>query len=179
MKQPLFITGNTNKAAYLTRYLGVALEHQKLDLEEIQSLDLAEVVTHKAKQAYDMVKKPVLVEDVSLEFHALGRLPGTFIKFFVDEVPFESICKMLDGLDRAACARCTFAYYDGKEMTLFESSLDGTISDVPRGNNGYGWDKIFVPEGYSLTRAELSEEDDQKTYELIKPLRQVRDFLQA
>ncbi len=157
----------------------MALEHQKIDLDEIQSLDLNEVVSHKAKQAYEMIKKPVLVEDVSLEFRALGRLPGTFIKFFIEEVPFETICRMLDGLDRSAYAACVFAYYDGKNMKLFESGLDGEIAENPRGDSGYGWDKIFIPGGYSKTRAELSEQDNQKTYMQIKPLQKIKEFLQA
>ena len=76
-----FITGNQNKADYFSKYLGFPVNHHKVDLDEIQSLDLREVVKHKLLQAYDEIKSPVIVEDVSLEFEALGRLPGTFIKF--------------------------------------------------------------------------------------------------
>ena len=81
-----FITGNQNKAAYFSKYLGFPVNHHKFDLDEIQSLDLREVVKHKLLQAYDEIKSPVIVEDVSLEFEALGRLTGTFIKFYVEEV---------------------------------------------------------------------------------------------
>lgn len=70
-----FITGNAKKAEYLEKYLGFPVAHEKLDLDEIQSLDLREIVEHKAKQAYEKIGSPVLVEDVSLEFTALGRLP--------------------------------------------------------------------------------------------------------
>ena len=84
-----FITGNQDKADYLAKYLGHPVDHLKLDLDEIQSLELKEIVEHKVRQAYEKVKKPVIVEDVSLEFEALGGLPGPFIKFFVEKVPFE------------------------------------------------------------------------------------------
>lgn len=85
--QPItFITGNQKKADYLAKYLGFPVEHKKIDLDEIQSLDLAEIIEHKVKQAYEIVKTPVIVEDVSLEFSALGRLPGPFIKFFEREI---------------------------------------------------------------------------------------------
>src|SRR5664279_5341154 len=103
-----FITGNQSKADYLAKYLGHPVKHLKIDLDEIQSLDLHKVVEHKVLQAYEKVKGPVLVEDVSLEFAAWGRLPGTFIKFFVDEVPFETICAMLNGKDRSAVGKCVF-----------------------------------------------------------------------
>lgn len=178
MKNITFITGNQNKADYLAKYLGFPVKHLKLDLEELQSLDLKEIVEHKVKQAYQIVKEPVIVEDVSLEFSALGRLPGTFIKFFVDEVPFETICSMLNDKTREATARCVFGYYDGNDLQLFESSLDGEIAESPSGENGYGWDKIFIPQGYTQTRASLNEEDDRKTYLKIKPFAQLKSFLE-
>lgn len=174
-----FITGNQNKADYLAKYLGVPVKHQKVNLDELQSLDLCEIVEHKVKQAYDAVGSPVLVEDVALEFSALGRFPGTFIKFLVDEVPFETICRMLDGLDRTAVARCVFGYYDGAEVKLFEGSLKGAIATQPAGENGFGWDKIFIPEGYTVTRAELGEDDDQKTYTTIKPFAELKEYLES
>lgn len=178
MRHVTFITGNQKKADYLARFLGFPTEHQKLDLDEIQSLNLKQIVEHKVKQAFEQIKKPVIVEDVSLEFSALGRLPGPFIRFFVDEIPFETICSLLDGKDRSAIARTVFGYYDGETLELFESSLAGKIAETPAGENGFGWDKIFIPEGYSVTRASLSKEDDQKTYMQIKPFEQLKKFLE-
>lgn len=178
MKKLTFITGNQNKADYLSKYLGFPVEHIKIDLDEIQSLDLSEIVEHKVKQAYEKVGGPVIVEDVSLEFGALGKLPGPFIRFFVDEVPFENICSMLDGKTRKATARCVFGYYDGQVLKLFEGKLGGEIANTPAGENGYGWDKIFIPDGYTVTRAELSEEDDRKTYLQIKPFAELKLFLE-
>lgn len=120
MQSVTFITGNQKKADYLAKYLGFPVEHRKIDLDELQSLDLYEIVEHKVKQAYEIVKSPVLVEDVSLEFSALGRLPGTFIKFFLLEMPYEKVCELLDGKDRSAVARCVYAYYDGTQLQYFE-----------------------------------------------------------
>lgn len=173
-----FITSNQKKADYLAKYIGFPIEHIKLDLDEIQSLDLKEIVEHKVRQAYEMIKHPVIVEDVSLEFEALHGLPGPFIRFFVDNVPFETICGMISGKTRRATAKCVFGYYDGEHLELFEGSLGGDIAKTPAGKNGHGWDSIFIPDGYSVTRAQLNEADDQKTYLLIKPLQKVREFLQ-
>jgi non-canonical purine NTP pyrophosphatase (RdgB/HAM1 family) len=138
MSKITFITGNQSKADYLSKYLGFEVSHQKIELDEIQSLDLQEVVEHKVRQAYKIVNGPVLVEDVSLEFKALGRLPGTFIKFYVDEIPFETICRTLDGLNREATARCIFGYFDGQTLEFFEGSLVGSIAEHPEGDNGFG-----------------------------------------
>jgi inosine triphosphate pyrophosphatase len=178
--KPVFITGNQNKADYLARTLGVELQHQKVDLDEIQSTDLHEIVEHKVKQAFALIGKPVLVEDVSLRFESLNGLPGPFVKFFVDAPDgLEKMCRMLDAFeDRSARAECVFGYYDGTNLQLFESGLNGKIAKNPRGENGYGWDKIFEPEGYEgKTRAELDADGDASTYAAIKPFAALREFL--
>jgi non-canonical purine NTP pyrophosphatase (RdgB/HAM1 family) len=118
-----FITGNSKKAEYLEKLLGLKIKNQKLSLDEIQSLDVSEIVEHKVKQAYKLVGIPVLVEDVSLEFEELNGLPGPFIKFFVDNVPFERICNLIKE-NRKATARCVFGYYDGVNLKLIEGKLE-------------------------------------------------------
>lgn len=181
MKNVVFVTGSQDKADYLAKLLGISIEHQKIELDEIQSLDLHEIVEHKVKQAYAIIQKPVLVEDVSLEFKALHGLPGPFIKYFVDTAGLEATCRMLDGFsDRSAVAKCTFGYYDGNTLELFDGSLGGTIAESPRGERGYGWDKILIHEEYGeRTRAELTQEENEETYQIIKPLDQLRKFLQT
>lgn len=182
MKMPVFITGNQNKADYLAKLLGMPIDHQKIDLDEIQSKDIGEIVTHKVKQAYEIAKRPVLVEDVSLSFSALDGLPGPFIKFFVESSNgLEMMCRMLDGFsDRTARAECMYGYYDGERLELFLEGIDGVIADHPKGGGGFGWDKIFCPNGYEgKTRAELNEEDYLKLYSTIKPIGKVRRFLQS
>ena len=173
-----FITGNQSKADYMSRYLAHPVNHQKLDLYEIQSLDIQTVVKHKVTQAYNIVGSPVIVEDISLEFEALGRLPGTFIKYFVSEIPYETICRMLDSFSRKATAKCAIGYYNGTRLELFENSLKGEISPHPRGDKGFDWDKIFIPEGYEQTRAEMNEANYRKTYMLLRPVEQLKTFLE-
>lgn len=182
MKQlPVFITGNQHKADYLSRTLGIELEHHKLDLDEIQSPDPSVVVEHKVRQAYQMIQRPVLVEDTSLVFNAMYPLPGTFVKFFVEaEDGLENMCRMLDGFtDRSAYATAMYAYYDGVTLALFGGQLDGIITaGEPRGEGGYGWDKIFEPNGYGgRTRAELTQKEDLESYAKIRDLDGLRAFL--
>ena len=177
MRSITFITGNQNKADYLAKYLGFPVKHIKLDLDEIQSLDLKEIVDHKVRQAYEEVQGPVIVEDVSLEFEALNGLPGPFIRFFIEQVPFETLCSLVDGRSRKATGRCVFGYYDGHESKMFEGKLEGEIATTPAGKTGFGWDQIFIPDGYSCTRASLNEEEYQKVYLKIRPLVELKAFL--
>ncbi len=115
-----------------------------------------------------------------MSFNALGGLPGPFVRFFVDsDDGLEKMCRMLDGFDdRSAYASAFFGYYDGETVRFFGGRLDGLIVQHPRGEGGYGWDKIFEPEGYNgLTRAELSPGNDLESYNKIRDFDGLREFL--
>jgi inosine triphosphate pyrophosphatase len=175
----VFITGNQHKAEQLVKWLGMPVEHRKVDLDEIQSLELHVVVEHKARQAYDIVKKPVIVEDVAMTFTAFKWLPGPFIKWFEKGSSLETICRMLDSFDdRSAEAHTMYGLFDGQQLHVFEGVMRGTIAANPRGDGGFGFDSIFINEGQPLTRAEMGEEAYTKTSYRIEALAKLRAFLQ-
>jgi non-canonical purine NTP pyrophosphatase (RdgB/HAM1 family) len=172
-----FITGNAAKAKYAALWLGHPLEHQKLDLDEIQSLQLREVVEYKVRQAYGKVSGAVLVEDTSLEFVAMNGAPGPLIKWF-DAAGGTIICHMLDGFEtRLAVARTCYGLYDGREIHFFEGVMHGRIADSPAGQGGFGWDNIFINDGHTITRAEMDEETYKATSYRRKALDQLAAFL--
>lgn len=182
LRAPVFITGNKHKADYLSRLIEMPLQHQSISLDEIQSTNLDDIVKCKARQAYEIIKKPVLVEDVSLGFSALDGLPGPFIRFFTEPKDgLENLCRMLDSFDdRRATAACVYGYCDGDQVRLFRGQLEGSVASHPRGDNGFGWDRIFCPDGYGgKTRAELDSEADRATYLKLKPIAELRDFLSS
>lgn len=178
-RKPTFITGNQHKADYFSHQMGIDIPHQKVELEELQSIDLHEIVDHKLHQAFAVVNAPVIVEDVSLEYTALNGLPGPYIRWFADIGGPEVCCRMLDGFtDRSAEIHCTFGYFDGDEIRFFDSTMHGRISEMPAGTNGFGFDSFFIMDGYDITRAELSQDEVERTYaEDMKPFRLVREFL--
>ncbi len=177
-KQITFITGNAAKAEQLARHLDFPVTHQKLDLLEMQSLDLREVVTNKAKEAYKHVQSSVLVDDTSVVFHALGRLPGPLIKWFVYELKNQGMCKLLDGYnDRSATATVCFGLYDGKNTHVFEGKITGKIANRPRGDNGFGWDSIFIPDGYTKTRGEMDQDEQDQTSPRRQALKKLEAYL--
>lgn len=165
MEKPItFITGNPSKAEQLSKYLGFPITHNKIDLIEIQSLDLSEIIIHKAKEAYKHVNSPVIVDDVSLIVIPMGKLPGPFIKFFIKELGTEGICSLVSQFkDRSAQAEVCIGYFDGKKLEIFSGIIEGTISEFPKGKGGFGWDALFIPDGYEQTRAEMSEKDYDDT----------------
>lgn len=173
-----FITGNAAKADQLARHLNYPIAHQKLDLTEIQSLNLKEIIEHKAREAYGHIKKPVLVEDVSLIFSALGKLPGPLIKWFLTELDNTGLCKILNGYDnRSALAEVCFGLYNGKKLDIFEGQMKGRIAEHPRGEQGFGWDPIFIPEEQQKTWGEMSPEEQKETSMRRIALKKLEEFL--
>jgi non-canonical purine NTP pyrophosphatase (RdgB/HAM1 family) len=160
----LFVSGNAGKAHEFETILGVHLERLALDLPEIQALDPAEVVRHKAAAAFAAAGRPVLVEDTGLAIDALGGLPGALVRWFLQAVGPAGICAMLPlGAERGATARTAVAVADGNGVEVFVGETRGTIADAPAGEGGFGWDSIFVPGGATRTFAELAPDDKDRS----------------
>lgn len=158
-----YVTGNSKKAETLSRYLDLPVAHVKMELQEIQSMSLEESIFYKAKYAYDQLHCPVLVEDVWLQFNALGKLPGPLIKLFSQELGNCGLCYILQGFeDRSAVAQSIFGLYDGKRLEIFIGQREGIISEYPRGIPEFGWDAIFIPEDAEKTWAEMNLEEKEK-----------------
>jgi non-canonical purine NTP pyrophosphatase (RdgB/HAM1 family) len=156
-----FVTGNPNKAREVGEILNLPVEFvQVAGLFEIQSPNLDVVVRHKVQQAYKSLQSPVMVEDSGLFFHAWNGLPGALVKSFEQTVGCDGMLKMMEGFaERGATAMCYFAVYDGQNMKIARGQVKGSLSNSLRGKNGFGWDVIFIPEGYEETYGELSSKN--------------------
>jgi inosine triphosphate pyrophosphatase len=159
MKHIFLVTGNPNK---LNEWRGVlptdiTMDTLDLDLVEIQTSDPAELVEDKVKRAYEAVQKPVVVEDVSVNLHKLNGLPGPFIKFFLKAMGSDALFRLAGKEGEKATVTCSIAYYDGKDLLVVHADVNGSIV-APRGKEGFGFDVTFVPEGETLTYAEMNSE---------------------
>ncbi len=161
MRKIFFGTNNEGKLKEARAILGIAIDGTDLEIEEIQSLDPIKVASFKAKNYFLILRKPVLVDDVSLTFNALGKLPGPYIKDFLEALGHAGLLALLDNKkDRSASAQTTLAFaYGQNKVEFFTGALEGTIADKPRGDNGFGWDPIFIPNGQNKTFAEMSSEE--------------------
>lgn len=151
------VTGNENKWREAARILGRPLERVALELPEVQAATSREVALEKARAAFRALDRPLVVEDAGLELAALGGFPGPFIKYWEALGGLESICRALDGQrDRAATAVCVLAVATAHRVEVVEGRVSGSIAAAPRGQRGFGWDAIFIPEGDTRTFAEMS-----------------------
>lgn len=158
--------------------LSIPLQIASLELEEIQSLDSEKIARYKVEAAYAKLKKPVFVEDVGFFIEAWNGFPGPFAKYLHRSVGNEGILRMLQAeKNRGVIARSVIAYHDGGVIYTFAGEHKGTISDAPRGGSGWGWDPIFIPEGASLTYAEMGTEEKNKISHRAYALLQFKKFL--
>lgn len=167
------VTTSSNKLAEINQILGTNYKVSKLDLLEIQSLDLKEVIKNKAKEAYKKLKKPVLVEDISFEIESLNGLPGTFIKFFLKTLGTEKTASLVGKKKTDTKVTAAVAIYDGKKLQIFKGIVYGTLSSKDKGDFGFGFDKVFIPKGYTQTFGQMPPSLKNTISHRAKALRKV------
>ena len=160
-----FVTGNANKLRELQQLApaGLVFTAQAMELDEIQSLDLQQIVAHKLEQAYEHIQTPVIVEDVAAGLQSLNGLPGPFIKFFNQQLGGGALHQLSKMEHDRVTITCLAGYYDGAEMIFAEGTINGYIV-APRGDNGFGFDSVVVPDTSdgrpgTRTMAEMSAEE--------------------
>lgn len=173
-------TTNPHKLKEFKRLMpGYEIVGIKLDVEEVQSLDPQKVAAEKAKLAWkENGYNPILVEDSSLDIAGLNKRPGTLVSFFMNDPQMrKEIAEVwLKGKDRRVTARAILAIYDGKEAHLFEGVTKGTIAETPKGDSSFGFDDIFIPDGYTKTFGEMTSAQKDNLSHRTKA---VKEFLKA
>jgi non-canonical purine NTP pyrophosphatase (RdgB/HAM1 family) len=159
-----FISGNKNKFEQVKQILfpEIKIEQLDIDLIEIQEVDSHKVLQHKLLEAQKHHKGEFLVEDTSLYIDAMGGLPGPLIKWFLKMVGAEGLYKMTQKLGHTnAKAKAIFGYSSGEEVKFFEGEILGDISP-PGKDDGFGWNRIFIPNGQNKVLSEMTQEEKIK-----------------
>jgi XTP/dITP diphosphohydrolase len=151
----------------------VSAAQLNVDEPEETGLTFAENALLKARNTTERTGMVALADDSGMAIAALGGAPGIYSARWAGEskdfsVAFERIKKELkekniqpnDGI-RASfiCALCL--YFPGGENHIFEGRIDGTLTFPPRGDKGFGYDPVFIPEGYDITFAEMEHDKKQ------------------
>jgi XTP/dITP diphosphohydrolase len=128
-----------------------------------------------------------LADDSGLEVAALGGAPGVYSARYAGEGASDADRRALllaelsrvDARDRRArfVASVAIAHPNGEVLNLSEGICEGTITFEPRGNSGFGYDPLFVPDGYYQTFAELSDEVKNRISHRARALMRLRDSL--
>lgn len=170
MKKFIFATNNHHKLEEVEAIIGEKIEI--LSLKDIGcQADIPETADtlegnalQKARFVYENYHRDCFADDTGLEVEALNGAPGVYSARYAgdahnSEANMRKLLHELEGVkNRKARFRTVFALIlNGKEH-LFEGIVNGEITQTRRGMSGFGYDPIFVPEGYTQTFAEMGDE---------------------
>ena len=167
----LFATGNSNKTSEVRKILGsgfkiIDLVEFGLEIELKEEEETLEGnAVSKARQAQQLTGlNSCFAEDTGLEVDILNGEPGVRSGRYAgsnkdSKANIDKLLKKLEGVEsRAARFRTVIAYVSGEESKVFEGIVRGRIGHTPSGRGGFGYDPIFIPEGYSQTFGDLDAE---------------------
>lgn len=191
MKKIIFATHNEHKLTEVRAILE-PLGYKVLSAGDLNLPDVEETGTTfkdnallKAYEGYKHTSLPVLAEDTGLCIRALNGEPGVYTKRYAEQhggfpKVFDVLAeRMKDNPDKSAYFNCTMALViDETRAEVFEGIFEGTILPSPQGNNGFGYDPVFVPNGYDKTVAELSDDEKNTISHRALALKKVATFLE-
>ena len=137
----------------------------------------------KARHIYDKYGLNCFADDTGLEVEALDGAPGVYsARYAGEECDSEAnMLKLLKNLtgknNRNAQFRTVIALVINGEEKLFNGIVKGTISDEKRGDSGFGYDPIFIPEGYTESFAQMSGEMKNSISHRFRATKQLSDYL--
>ena len=163
------VTSNEGKAREFAHALGGIpwrVERVMMRYEEIQADTLEEVAVASARElmASGEVPRPFILEDAGLFVEALKGFPGVYSAYVFRTLGCKGVLRLLEGApDRSARFESRIALVTTwGEVELFPGTCRGSISKEERGERGFGFDPIFLPEGASRTFGELELGEKQR-----------------
>ncbi len=159
----LFSTTNKHKikeSNEIGKIYGIKFEQINCIYPEIRDEKFENIASEGVKYVYEKIKKPVIVEDSGIIIDALNSFPGTFSAYIEKKLGNKGILNLMrDVEERNRTARyiSVVAFFDGKILKTFVGTVEGKISTGERGSGGFGYDPIFIPNGYKETFGENPE----------------------
>ena len=190
MKKLLVATGNTHKTEEIRSMLGGEYEvsdlksYPQLAAVEETGTTFIENATLKAVEISKEVPGLILSDDSGLEVDILGGEPGVYSSRYAgeggnDAANNEKLLTALYGKeDRVARFRCVMVLAQkGKRLAYFDGAVEGRIITGKQGEGGFGYDPLFIPEGYDETFAELGEKVKNTMSHRARAMQKVMEWL--
>ncbi len=188
MKKIIFATGNRHKAEEVRAIFGNGdielitlndLENPPVIIEDGKTFEENSLI--KARTVFEKYKLPVIADDSGLEVEQLNGAPGIYsARYSGEEGNYkknnEKLIADLKDFPEPHKARfvCVVSYIDSEKVVVAEGELQGEIIGEYRGVNGFGYDPLFVPEGYSKSLAEITPEEKNKISHRAKAFENIK-----
>jgi len=170
MNKIFFVTGNQFKFDLAKSKLNlkdnIDLQQKKFNCPEIQADTIKEIASFSVKYCADNLKVPCIKNDSGMQVQFLNNFPGPYSKYIEKTITEKGILNLMsDCSNREATFIEALAFCEpGKEPVVFECTTRGKIANQSRGDNGWGFDKIFIPRGFDKTFAEFNDDDRVKLW---------------
>jgi XTP/dITP diphosphohydrolase len=157
------VTKNKNKASEIAAFFSgiVEMTHVDFDCMEPQADSVMEIASTKAEHAYTALKIPIIVDDTGLFIDALSGFPGPYAAYVQDTIGNEGVLRLMEGKEmRNAHFTTAVAYADATGVRVFSGRIDGTITTIERGTEGFGYDPIFAVGTKTFAEMTTTEKND-------------------
>jgi len=184
MKTLYFITSNKGKlkeAKQSFSDLGIKIVQKNLGYPEIQADTLEEVAIFGANHLKNTLNQPYILEDAGLFIDTFAGFPGVYSAYVFYMIGLKGILKLMEDFEenkRTAIFKSVYAYCEpGQKPEIFLGKCKGKISKKITGENGFGYDPIFIPEKNTKTFAEMEINEKNGYSHRGKSLQKLKDFL--
>jgi XTP/dITP diphosphohydrolase len=189
MQSLVFATNNKHKieeASHIlyNKYHIISLKEIGYDKDIPETADTLEGnASLKAREIYNTFKKDCFADDTGLEVEALNGEPGVYSARYASDTNdfnanIEKLLKnLVDETNRKARFRTIVSLVINGTEKQFEGIINGVIINERRGTEGFGYDPVFIPDGYTITIAEMSPELKNKISHRAIALQKMADFL--
>lgn len=164
MKKIFYITGNKYKFENAKKYaakLRFNLIQKKMEIKEIQSDSIENIAKDKAKQAFDILKQPLIVSDSGWNIPSFRGFPGPFMHYINEWFDVEDFLKLMKGKkDKSIILKYIICAISSKGLELFKKEIKGKFIKQARGN-GLPSDRVIVLNGNKYTIAERQNNNQE------------------
>jgi XTP/dITP diphosphohydrolase len=191
MRKIVFATNNQHKLSEIRDILGkdfevVSLKELGFNEEIPETGDkLADNASQKSHFIFDRYRVDCFSDDTGLEVEALNGAPGVYsARYAGEDCSYDdNVNKLLrelgDSGNRKAAFKTVISLLLGGKEYLFEGRVDGVITTDKRGSGGFGYDPVFLPDGYDQTFSEMSAELKNKISHRGRATAKLVAFLKA
>jgi len=175
------ITSNPGKYEEYHKFfekMGLPIEWIRMKYPELQADTTEEVVIESLNYLISKGYRDFIVDDSGIFIDALNGFPGVYSSYVYKTLGLGGILKLLDGEKNRGAKFVTVIGLELEGNThLFVGEVRGTINFKPQGENGFGYDPIFIPEGHSRTFAEMSIEEKNSISHRGRAMNKLKEFL--
>ena len=174
MKKLVFATNNAHKLEEIRAILG----------DKVEILSLNDIDCHADMYIYENYGLDCFADDTGLEVEALNGAPGIYSARYAGGEGHDSeanmkklLSEMQDKDNRKARFRTVICLIEGGKEHFFEGIVNGSIIRERKGGAGFGYDPIFMPDGYSETFAEMGNDEKNKISHRARAVQKLCEYL--